>query len=670
VNIYLYKNNEQFGPYSLEQVQAFIDTGSFSPIDSVWFEGCEEWTTISHVPGVAFSEEKLRQHLVPPFEAYTGGKPYAFVSYAHADGELVFREIRKLNEAGYRIWYDEGIEPGNDWPEHIAKAVIDCSLFLMFTSPRSVASENCRNEVNLALNRKKKFLAVYLEETELPPGLELRMGDLQAILKFRMPDATYRKKVFAGMEKMLGQGGRDLPEGKDPVEIAMARKTEGERLKVPVSRQKKRIHSSKFVSARKSNLPTLRQAVRQGMSATGVSRARAGPKGKKLLWITLFGASLAALAICLAFFSNSESTDPLGINDPVKPTATDEMYGGDGLKSFDSTELSLSPVAPLPSIFQRRFDQIGKDSRVHLAVKRTLVWLKGRQAADGSWGGLYGVNKNAMTGLGLLCFLSQGTTFDSPDYGGTARAALQFLTSTPAVPKQKKHPIEYSHPMRTHALCEVYALTNNTKLKDFVIPAVMAIINGQHEGGGWAYGYGKGKKAHVDLSVTSWNVQALRIAVATGLQFDGIEQAMGKATAYVKRCQDATGKFAYLEGSGGKASLTGAGVYCLAIGGGGSPREATKGLDWIVGNQANDWKSVNPYALYYNAHACLQSSVMPKGKKYADNWKAGSQRIVIEAQRPDGSWAEGSHFHGDTDILRTLLATLALQAEYRYANAN
>jgi hypothetical protein len=134
VNIYLYKNDEQFGPHSLEQVQVFIDTGSFSPIDSAWFECCEEWTTISYVPGVAFSEEKLRQHLVPPFETYTLGKPYAFVSYAHA--ELVFREIRKLHEAGYRIWYDEGIEPGNDWSEHIAKAVIDCSLCLMPTSPR------------------------------------------------------------------------------------------------------------------------------------------------------------------------------------------------------------------------------------------------------------------------------------------------------------------------------------------------------------------------------------------------------------------------------------------------------------------------------------------------------------------------------------------------------
>jgi hypothetical protein len=233
VNIYLNRNDEQFGPYSLDQVQGYLDSGTFTLIDSAWYEGGIGWTTISNIPGIVVGDEKLRQHLVPPFEAYAGSDPYIFVSYAHADGQLVFREILRLHEAGYRIWYDEGIEPGKDWPEHIAKAVIECDLFLMFTSPRSAASENCRNEVNLALNRKKKFLAVYLEETDLPPGLELRMGDLQAIHKFKMPDATYRKKVFVGLEKMLGETGRDMPEGEDPVAVAMAIEVVADYLSVP-----------------------------------------------------------------------------------------------------------------------------------------------------------------------------------------------------------------------------------------------------------------------------------------------------------------------------------------------------------------------------------------------------------------------------------------------------
>ena len=42
-------------------------------------------------------------------------------------------------------------------------------------------------EINLALNEKKPFLAIHLEETELPPGLRSRMGDLQAIIKKKIP---------------------------------------------------------------------------------------------------------------------------------------------------------------------------------------------------------------------------------------------------------------------------------------------------------------------------------------------------------------------------------------------------------------------------------------------------------------------------------------------------
>src|SRR5262245_8859132 len=131
-----------------------------------------------------------------PFQAYDGNKPYIFVSYAHKDSELVFTEIRDLHAKGYRIWYDEGIEPGNKWPEEIAKALADATLFLVFISPMAVQSQNVRNEINFALNRQKLFLAVHLEETRLPPGLELQMGDIQAIMKWRMTDDHYRQKII------------------------------------------------------------------------------------------------------------------------------------------------------------------------------------------------------------------------------------------------------------------------------------------------------------------------------------------------------------------------------------------------------------------------------------------------------------------------------------------
>ena len=59
--------------------------------------------------------------------------------------------------------------------------LLHCSHFLVFISPKAVLSKNVRNEIHYALNKEKRFLAVHIEQTSLPEGLELRMGDIQAI---------------------------------------------------------------------------------------------------------------------------------------------------------------------------------------------------------------------------------------------------------------------------------------------------------------------------------------------------------------------------------------------------------------------------------------------------------------------------------------------------------
>ena len=124
---------------------------------------------------------------------------------AHKDSAGVYEEIQRLHEAGYKIWYDEGIDAGNEWPEEIANAVIGCSLFLIFVTPRATESVNCRNEINMALNKGKPFLAIHLEETALPPGLELRMGDLQAILRYKLPQERYQQKAGTMLDQLLGK---------------------------------------------------------------------------------------------------------------------------------------------------------------------------------------------------------------------------------------------------------------------------------------------------------------------------------------------------------------------------------------------------------------------------------------------------------------------------------
>ena len=136
-------------------------------------------------------------NLQPPFEAYAGEEPFVFVSYAHKDGHLVYPAIKALHDSGVRIWFDGGIDPGNEWAEDISKALEKAHIFLVFITPAAVESNNVRDEIGLALSEKKTFVAVHLQETQLPGSLKLRMSRLQAIIKYNMTEENFRKKLLS-----------------------------------------------------------------------------------------------------------------------------------------------------------------------------------------------------------------------------------------------------------------------------------------------------------------------------------------------------------------------------------------------------------------------------------------------------------------------------------------
>mgnify|MGYP000915209567 CR=1 FL=1 len=137
-----------------------------------------------------------------PFPAYRGSEPYIFISYAHVDSERVFKEIKGFNENGYNVWYDEGIAPGNEWTDEIADALEKCALFVVFITPSSAGSPNVQNEINFAIDEKKPFIAIHLEETVLPAGIRLQIGTKQAILKYNMTDDEYLYKYTSAFTRL------------------------------------------------------------------------------------------------------------------------------------------------------------------------------------------------------------------------------------------------------------------------------------------------------------------------------------------------------------------------------------------------------------------------------------------------------------------------------------
>ena len=130
-------------------------------------------------------------------EVYEGNRNYIFENYAHADANAVLPAINALVDEGYRVWYDDGIELGTDYPEYIASHVYGCACFIMFVSRASVASGWCNAEVNYALDLKKPVLPIYLENVELNIGLRLRIGTIQAMFWYEFDsDVAFYRSLF------------------------------------------------------------------------------------------------------------------------------------------------------------------------------------------------------------------------------------------------------------------------------------------------------------------------------------------------------------------------------------------------------------------------------------------------------------------------------------------
>ena len=99
------------------------------------------------------------------FKPYEGKRPYVFISYSHRDSDRVLEIISVLNDRKLRLWYDEGIPAGSDWPKNIELHMRGCAAVLFFVSETALASPNCFSEIKTAAALKKPILLVPLEST-------------------------------------------------------------------------------------------------------------------------------------------------------------------------------------------------------------------------------------------------------------------------------------------------------------------------------------------------------------------------------------------------------------------------------------------------------------------------------------------------------------------------
>lgn len=147
-----------------------------------------------------------------PYRIYEGNKNYIFASYSHKDEDRVIRILEQLAKHGCRLWYDNGINPGSNWPEVIAGHLNNCKVFLSFISKNAVNSHNCRREINFAVLKKKAIITVFLEDTVLSPGMEMQLSAMQFIEKHKLSDEEFYEKLLSDskIKECIGKPDKNI----------------------------------------------------------------------------------------------------------------------------------------------------------------------------------------------------------------------------------------------------------------------------------------------------------------------------------------------------------------------------------------------------------------------------------------------------------------------------
>lgn len=132
----------------------------------------------------------------------TNGR-FIFISYAHRDSDKVFPMLTQFKEHGYRIWFDESIEPASTWDDNIAEHIEQATFFISLISRAYLESKNCLQELRYSLEKKNEnnqFL-IYIEPIELPKGIAMRTSGVQNLMLYSFETV---EEFFARLKKAGG----------------------------------------------------------------------------------------------------------------------------------------------------------------------------------------------------------------------------------------------------------------------------------------------------------------------------------------------------------------------------------------------------------------------------------------------------------------------------------
>ncbi|MEA2013586.1 MAG: hypothetical protein U9O87_11025, partial [Verrucomicrobiota bacterium] len=376
---------------------------------------------------------------------------------------------------------------------------------------------------------------------------------------------------------------------------------------------------------------------------------------------------------------------------PTENTASTEDFNNDMPQTDDNMDfdavLDISPNATplkLSGLYGGRTNsgrkgmlrRFGGSGAGEAAVLRALRWLKDHQnKTTGRWPMDSTTHGGAMTGLALLTFLAHGETPLSEEFGNTVQMGIQYLVEKVNKGGERIGGNGYENGIIAYALSEAYGLTKIPMIKGPMDKLILSIVEGQQPSGGFDYGYKKG--ARFDVSLSGWQIQALKAAYVSGSTVPGIHKAIEKSSEFLKDVQCKSGArkgyFPYSKKGQGTISMTDVATLCLQLIGEGHSKEALRGVEIIKNNEKVDWNDKDMHknasihhTKVYNWYYATQA-MFHHGKSTWRGWNKMFQPQLIKNQESDGHWELPGGFKEDwTPYYATTLCTLMLEVYYRY----
>lgn len=309
------------------------------------------------------------------------------------------------------------------------------------------------------------------------------------------------------------------------------------------------------------------------------------------------------------------------------------------------------------------------------AVGSGLQWLARNQKRDGSWSlrGPYDdggstENQAAATAMALLAFMGAGNTHTSGEHREVVEKGVKWLLKQQNrdgffAKGARDHQQAYAQAQCSIAVCELYAMTHDSWLREPAQRSIDCAEAWQAPEGGWRYQ----PRFDSDTSVTGWFVMALQSGLSSGLEVD--RAVLYRVSDFLNTVQSYEGAaYSYQPRGGPSQSMTAEGLLCRQyLGWARNHPSMIRGVEAMSSDYNFDIADTDYYYWYYATQVLHHYGGEP--------WNAWNQEMrerlpaaQIKRGQEVGSWPPQSDRWGGTGgrLYTTCMAIYCLEVYYRH----